>query len=138
MRILSLSILVLLVAGCSVALNDDQLTAYFDGQKGRWLAEKYTKGCRPVILRDNLVEFVPQEIPKSGWAVVWTVDTSRLSEINPRSSQKLAGMIVSWRIIGDRSKVRVRITYSVGGIAHEEEINTPVRERHHARMRLSI
>jgi hypothetical protein len=114
MRILLLLILVLLTAGCSVALNEDQLTTYFDGQKGRWLAEKQTKGCEPVVIRENLVEFVPQEIPNSGWAVVWTIDTSRVSEINEHSSEKLAGMIVSWRIIGDRNKVRIPVSYSAG------------------------
>lgn len=102
------------MAGCSTALSESELNAYFDRQKGSWLPEKQTKGCSAVVVRENLVEFIPQEIPKSGWAVVWMVDTSRQSDVSAHSTERLAGKIVSWRIIGDRSKVRIPISYSVG------------------------
>ena len=104
----------MLVAGCSMALDESAQNTFFNYQKGSWLREKQTQGCSAVVVGENLVEFIPQEIPKSGWAVVWMVDTSRLKVINANSSEKLAGKIVSWRIIGDRSKVRIPVSYSAG------------------------
>lgn len=114
MRRYVLPLLFMLVAGCSTVLSESELNAYFDRQKGSWLPEKQTKGCRAVAVGENLVEFVPQEIPESGWAVVWTVDATRQPEVSKHSSERLAGRIVSWRIIGDRSKVRIPVSYSAG------------------------
>lgn len=95
-------------------MSESELNAYFDGQKGSWLPAKEVRGCGAVVVREHLVEFVPREMPKSGWAVVWMVDTSQLSTESGHSAERLAGKIVSWRIIGDRSKVRVPVRYSAG------------------------
>jgi hypothetical protein len=114
MRRYVLPLLLIFLAGCSTALSENELNAYFDRQKGSWLPQKQIEGYSIVEVRENLVEFIPQKIPKSGWAVVWMVDTSLQSKVSAHSTERLAGKIVSWRIIGDRSKVRIPISYSAG------------------------
>jgi hypothetical protein len=109
MRALLSFLFLALFAGCSVKLTDSELTSFFDGQKGRVLTESMVEGFIATKVENSLIEYVPAEIPKSGWAVVWRVDTTRLDQLNAGSSEKLVGRIVSWRIIGDRSKVRIPI-----------------------------
>ncbi|MGC4072031.1 MAG: hypothetical protein QM760_05855 [Nibricoccus sp.] len=110
-----LCILTLVLAvGCATKLSESEIVAYFDGQKGRVLSEEKVEGCTAVTIGDGLIEYVPSALPKSGWAVVWRVDATQLAQLNAGSSERLVGRIVSWRIIGDRSKVRIPISYSTG------------------------
>jgi hypothetical protein len=106
--ILHLLILVL-VAGCSVRLSEGELTTFFDGQKGRVLPAKMVEGYTAMEVGEDLIEYVPTKLPKSGWAVVWRVDAAHLTQLNAGSSEKLVGRIVAWRIMGDRSKVSIPV-----------------------------
>ncbi len=103
-----------LVGGCSTKLGESEVAAFFDVQKGRVLFERQVDGCARVTVGEYLIEYIPHELPKSGWAVVWCVDPTQLDQLNTGSSEKLVGRIVGWRIIGDRSKVRIPVSYSAG------------------------
>jgi hypothetical protein len=114
MRAMILTLLCFWVSGCSSRLTDSEIDSFFDRQIGRVLPEVQAKGCDAVPIRDGVVEYVPREVAKTGWAVVWQVDTTRAAELSASSSTKIAGVIVAWRIIGDRTKVRVPVSYSAG------------------------
>ena len=107
-------LLLMLVVGCSTKFSESEVTVFFDGQKGRVLSESQVEGCAAMKVGDHLLDYIPNELPKSGWAVVWRVDATQLDQLNSGSSQKLVGRIVGWRIIGDRSKVRIPVSYSAG------------------------
>jgi hypothetical protein len=107
-------LMLVLAVGCSTKLSESEVTAFFDGQKGRVLSETQVAGCAPVTVGEHLIEYIPQDLPKSGWAVVWCVDPTQMYQLNNGSSEKLVGRIVGWRIIGDRSKVRIPVSYSAG------------------------
>jgi hypothetical protein len=109
MRTLLHILILALASGCSVKLTESEFTAFYDGQKGRVLPAKMVEGFMPIEVGENQIEYVPSALPKSGWAVVWRVDVTRLAQLNAGSSEKLVGRIVSWRIIGDRSKVRLPV-----------------------------
>jgi hypothetical protein len=114
MRAFLTLLMLVLVAGCSTRVSEREVTAFFDGQKGRVLSAKQVEGFALMPVGENLIEYVPNALPKSGRAVVWCVDVTGLDQLNARATETLVGRIVSWRIIGDRSKVRIPISYSAG------------------------
>jgi hypothetical protein len=114
MRALIFTLLCVWVAGCSTRLTDSEIDSFFDRQIGRVLPEAEAKGCEAVPVRDGVVEYIPRVAAKAGWSVVWQVDTTRAAALSASSSTKITGVIVAWRIIGDRAKVRVPVSYSAG------------------------
>jgi len=109
-----LTVLCLWAAGCSARLTDGEIDSFFDRQIGRVLPQIDTKDCDVVPIRDGVVEYIPRDTSRTGWGVVWQVDTTRAAELSAASSTKIAGVILAWRIIGDRTKVRVPVSYSAG------------------------
>ena len=103
-----------ILSGCYTTLSESELDAYLNAQIGRYLPEKQIKNCEKIELRDGVYEYIPNRMPRSGSAVVWAVDSKEIDEVSAASSEPLVGVIVSWRLIGDKKKVRIPITYTAG------------------------
>lgn len=112
--LLVLVICLIPIFGCdSVELQQRRFVEDKNYETGSPFYAHEKKGMRETILDAKTSEFAPENLPPSGCAVAWLVDTTTRGDyLHPNGyTFQIEGVKKSWRFVGDPSGCRVRINW---------------------------